>query len=313
MGKGSGFGKTILIGDMFVGLGVPAIVSAIPQHTTALVERASGNGWFLKDSRPEVPGYKTSKNAQQEESIGIILRSMGIDTDKQRLSIELNGNLIAGSGIGASAASCVALVRALDDEMALGLTKEQVNHIAWEGETAYHGKPSGIDNTVSCFGGIMVFQKAVDGGNISVTKINLKQPIEVVLVNSGVTVNTANKREYIAGFAKKHPSKYDTYLRTTTEQSMDMTEALQQFDLEQVGSLMDENHTILIDMGLSHDVIVHLAQLAKEQGALGAKVTGGGRGGYMVALTPGEELQQRVASAFEAEGFRTFSTQIGLV
>ena len=298
---------------MFVALGVPAIVSAIPQQTIALVERMSGNGWSLKDNRPEVPGYKASKSTQQKESIGIILRSMGIDTDKQRLNIELNGDLIAGSGIGASAASCVALVRALDDEMALGLPIEQVNHFAWEGETAYHGKPSGIDNTVSCFGGIVVFQKALESGNNSITGINLEQPIEVVLINSGVTVNTATKREYIEGFAEKHPSKYSSYLRMTTQQSMEMTEALQRFDLEQVGSLMDENHAILIDMGLSHDVIVHLAQLAKEQGALGAKVTGGGRGGYMVALTPGEELQQRVASAFEEEGFRTFKTQIGLV
>jgi len=313
VGKGSGFGKTILIGDMFVALGVPAIVSAIPQQTIALVERTSGNGWSLKDNRPEVPGYKASKSAQQEKSIGIILRSMGMDTDKQRLSIELNGDLIAGSGIGASAAGCVALVRALDDEVALGFTEEQVNHVAWEGETAYHGQPSGIDNTVSCFGGIMVFQKAPETGKNSVTEINLEQPIEVVLVNSGVTVNTATKREFIAGFAEKHPTKYANYLRMTTQQSMDMVEALQEFDLEQVGFLMDENHTILIDMGLSHDVIVHLAQLAKEQGALGAKVTGGGRGGYMVALTPGEELQQQVASAFEEEGFRTFSTQIGLV
>jgi mevalonate kinase len=94
---------------------------------------------------------------------------------------------------------------------------------------------------------------------------------------------------------------------------MDMAKALQQFDLEQVGCLMDENHNILIDMGLSHDIVIHLGQLAKEQGALGAKVTGGGRGGYMVALTPGEVLQQKVATAFEEEGFQTLSIKIGLV
>jgi mevalonate kinase len=311
--RGSGFGKTILIGDMFVSLGVPAIVSAIPQQTVASVKRTNGNGWSLKDNRPEISGYKTSKRAQQEESIGIILRSMGIDTDKQRLSIELDGNLIAGSGIGASAAGCVALVRALDDEFALGLTIEQVNHMAWKGEFAYHGKPSGIDNTASCFGGIMVFQQTPESGKTSVTKINLKQPIEAVLVNSGVTVNTATKREYIARYAERYPSKYRIYLKTTTQQSMDMAKALQQFDLEQVGCLMDENHNILIDMGLSHDIVIHLGQLAKEQGALGAKVTGGGRGGYMVALTPGEVLQQKVATAFEEEGFQTLSIKIGLV
>jgi len=313
VGRGSGFGKTILIGDMFVALGVPAIVSAIPQQTVALVKHTNGNGWSLKDNRPEISGYKTTKRAQQEESIEIILRSMDIDTEKQRLSIELNGNLIAGSGIGASAAGCVALVRALDDEFALALTIEEVNHMAWKGEFAYHGKPSGIDNTTSCFGGIMVFQQTPETGKTSVTKISLKQPIEAVLVNSGVTVNTATKREYIAQYAKKYPSKYRSYLETTAQQSMDMSKALQQSDLEQVGYLMDENHKILVDMGLSHDIIVHLGNLAKEQGALGAKVTGGGRGGYMVALTPGEAIQRKVATAFEEEGFQAFSTKIGLV
>lgn len=67
---------------------------------------------------------------------------------------------------------------------------------------------------------------------------------------------------------------------------------------------MTENHKLLIDMEMSHEILDYLCKLALENGALGAKVTGGGRGGYMVALTPGKELQDTVASVFEKEGYK---------
>jgi mevalonate kinase len=74
---------------------------------------------------------------------------------------------------------------------------------------------------------------------------------------------------------------------------------------------MTENHKILINMNLSHDILVYLCKLAIEKGALGAKVTGGGRGGYMSALTPGKDLQNIVASAIEKEGYKVIRATIG--
>ena len=65
MGTGTGFGKTILIGDQFVLRGVPAIVAALPFETECTVERIDGDGWVLEDNRHEVPGYKEKKKHQQ--------------------------------------------------------------------------------------------------------------------------------------------------------------------------------------------------------------------------------------------------------
>ena len=79
MATGSGYGKTILIGDQFVLRGVPAIVSALPYETEATVELIDGEGWVLKDNRREVPGYKAKKQAQQVESVNHILEVMKID------------------------------------------------------------------------------------------------------------------------------------------------------------------------------------------------------------------------------------------
>ena len=90
-----------------------------------------------------------------------------------------------------------------------------------------------------------------------------------------------------------------------------MKKALEAGDLETVGKIMSANHELLTDMGMSHETLDHMCRTALEKGALGAKVTGGGRGGYMVSLTPGAELQDTVASAFEEEGHKVIRTTIG--
>ena len=90
-----------------------------------------------------------------------------------------------------------------------------------------------------------------------------------------------------------------------------MKKALEDDDLATVGKLMTANHEILIEMDLSHQTLIYLCKLALELGALGAKVTGGGRGGYMNALTPGKELQDKIASAMEKEGYKVIRATIG--
>jgi len=312
MGRGTGYGKTILIGDQFVLEGVPAIVSSIPYVTECIVERIEGNGWILEDNRKEVPGYKKSKEKMQIESINRILEVMKIDTTKTGLKITFGGDLLAGSGVGASAASCVALARALNDEFNLGLSIEEINHIAWEGEFAYHGTPSGVDNTASCYGGLMLYWlKEGKMENRVIEKIKVKQPIEVVLGNSGVSADTRKLDELVENEKKKDPDGFKKKMDTITEQVFTVKDALEKWDLETVGRIMTENHKILIDMGLSHEKLIYLCNKAIELGALGAKLTGGGMGGYMVALTPGKELQEKVAKAFENEGFAVIRATIG--
>ncbi|RKX95264.1 MAG: mevalonate kinase [Spirochaetes bacterium] len=310
MGKGIGYGKTILIGDQFVLEGVPAIVSSIPYYTEAIVERLpEGSGWQLEDNRIEVPGYKKSKEKLQIESINRILQVMNIDTDKNPIKIKFGGNLLAGSGVGASAASCVSLARALNDEFKLGLSIDEINQIAWEGEFAYHGTPSGVDNTASCYGGLMLYQLKED--EKIVEKIKVKKPIEVVLGNSGVSADTRKLDELVDNYKKNNPEDFKNKMALITDQVFKVKDALISYDLETVGKIMTENHKILIDMGLSHEKLIYLCNLAIKNGALGAKLTGGGMGGYMVALTPGKDLQKKVASTIEKDGYAVIRATVG--
>lgn len=311
MGKGSAFGKTILIGDAFVLYEVPAIVSSIPFETECVVERLDrGHGWKLEDNRTEVPGYKEKKKEQQVESINHILEVMKVDVQKDPIKIIYGGSLLAGSGVGASAASCVSLARALNDEFKMNLSIEEINHIGWEGEFAYHGIPSGVDNTASTFGGLILYH--IKNEQKTWKRINIKQPVEVVLANSGVTADTSKLDAHVEAQEKKEPDLFKKRLQTVTEQAFEMKKALEDYDLQKVGQLMTANHKILIDMDLSHEKLIYLCNLAIELGALGAKVTGGGRGGYMNALTPGKELQEKVASAMEKEGFKVIRAMIGV-
>ncbi|MBU0510820.1 MAG: mevalonate kinase [Chloroflexi bacterium] len=309
MSTGSAFGKTILIGDQFVLEEVPAIVSAIPFETVAEVERIDGEGWVLEDKRIEVPGYKDKKKDQQVVSINRILEVMNIDVKKTPLKITCGGSLLAGSGVGASAASCVSLARALNAEFDLGYTIEQINQVGWEGEFAYHGIPSGVDNTASTYGGLLLYW--IKAGEKHFEKIAAKKPLHIVLGNSGITANTALLDGYIEEMKANDPELFKSRMEAITAQVHAMKAALEAGDLEKVGAIMTANHEILIAMGLSHEILIKLCNLALEMGALGAKVTGGGRGGYMNALTPNKEAQTAIASAMEAEGYKVIMTTIG--
>lgn len=309
MGRGTGFGKTILIGDQFVLRGVPAIVSSIPYETVATVERIDEEGWRLEDNREEVPGYKEQKKPRQIQSINRILEVMKIDVKKDPVKITFGGTLLAGSGVGASAASCVSLARALNEEFNLGLSIDEINQVAWEGEFAYHGTPSGVDNTASCYGGLMLYQLK-DGQKI-IERVKVERPIEVVLANSGVTADTAALNGLVEREKERDPGLFSKRLKTIAEQALEVKKALEANDLKRVGAIMSENHGILIDMGLSHEKLIYLCDLALQRGALGAKLTGGGMGGYMVALTPGKGLQERVASSLAEEGFAVIRATVG--
>jgi mevalonate kinase len=302
MAQGTGFGKSILIGDQFVLDEVPAIVSAISFETVTTVERIDGEGWVLEDNRIEVPGYKEKKKEQQVGSINRILEVMNFDVKKNPIKITVGGNLLAGSGVGASAASCVSLARALNEEFSLGYPIEEINRVAWQGEFPYHGIASGVDNTASTYGGLLRFW--LKDGKQNFERIKTPKPFEIVLCNSGITANTAALDEFIEVQKRDNAELFRSRLNTIVSQGAEMKKALEAGDLAKAGKILTENHKLLVDMDMSHEILDYLCKLALENGALGAKVTGGGRGGYMVALTPGKELQDTVASAFEQAGYK---------
>ena len=308
-GEGIGFGKAILFNEHFVVYGIPAIVSAIAKYTRAKVEPKGKAGWTIVDNRKATPRYKENKIDQQKDSINRMIKKMGLDLSKNGIEITLEGNLTAASGIGASAASCVAITRALSKHFELDFSNDQINEIAYEGEKGYHGTPSGIDNTASTFGGLIWFEKGEE--NI-MDKINLQNPVEIVIGNTGKVANTTAAVAGVKERKEKYPQKYAEIFDRAENIAYLARDALQDEDYKELGKLMNENHKLLQQIEVSSRELDFLVKLARDQGAYGAKLTGGGLGGNMIALTPDTDIQERVANAFEKEGFQSLKTSIGV-
>jgi len=309
MGKGSGYGKVILFGEHFVVHGVPGIVSAIDSTTNAEVKQG-GKGIQIRDERRTAQGYGEEKRLQQIESIERMLRAMGIDT-KISLEIWIGGTLPGFSGLGASAASSVAIARAIAQELGLKVSDEKINQVAYEAEKAYAGNPSGIDNTAATYGGLMWFEKDMGGGQDKIEKLHVRRPIEIVIGSTGKVANTKAMVEGVAERKKKNPSKYDPIFKQAGNVAFAGKKALEAYDLKKVGELMNENHRLLQEIAVSSKELDNLVDLARKQGSFGAKLTGGGGGGCMMALTPGKDLQGKVASAIRNSGFEVLTTKIG--
>jgi len=222
------------------------------------------------------------------------------------LEIWLGGDLRAASGGGASAASCTAIARAIADEFGLDYTDEQINNVAYEGEKGYHGIPSGIDNTAATFGGLVWFQSG------KMERLKMKEPVEIVMGNTGIVANTKKAVEGVRERKEKYRQKYDRIFKDATELVHKARDAIVNENLKEIGHYMDKNHELLQEIEVSCKELDFLVEVARDNGAYGAKMTGGGLGGYMVALTPGKELQEEVSKAIEKEGFYVLQTRIGV-
>lgn len=307
MGKGLGFGKSIFFGEHFVIYGVPGIVAALQQTANATVTKTKEGGFRIEDHRAGAGGYTDSKKAQQRESFERTAKCLGLDSPS--MDILLEGNLPAFSGIGASGASCVAIIRAISEEYDLKLTDEQVNAAAHEAEKAYHGeKTAGLDNVASTFGGFIYF---IQVRPIKFTQMTISQPIDIVMADTGIVANTKDMIEGVATRYRNNRQGYELIFAEATEVIQEAKTALEKCDLPKVGQLMNENHRLLQKIEVTCPELDQLTEIARENGALGAKQTGGGGGGCILALTPGETLQKKVAAAIEKAGFSVLKTRVG--
>ena len=311
MGTGRGYGKTILFGEHFVVYGLPAIASALGSYTTADVKVIEGNGWTVDDQRPATPGYKKQKHNEAMQSVQNVIDYLKIDTKNQKLEITFSGNLIAASGVGASAAQCTSLARALNDTFNLDLEDEKINEAAYEGEKSYHGTPSGIDNTASTYGGLIWFKKNMSGGKNTMDLLQARKKMFLVIANSGITASTTEVVADVRHLKEKYPVKFEKIFNEYENLTEDAKNALTNGDIVTIGNLMNQNHKLLQKITVSGDVNDKLVEIALKNGAVGAKMTGTGRGGLVIALAENEEKQVKIANAIESEGYDAWKTMIG--
>jgi mevalonate kinase len=311
MGAGKGYGKTILFGEHFVVYGLPSIVSALGAYTTADVKVVKGNGSTVNDQRPATPGYKEQKYIEAMQSIANIINHLKVDIENQRLEISFAGDLIAASGVGASAAQCTSLARALSETFNLNLDDEKINEAAYEGEKAYHGTPSGIDNTASTYGGLIWFVRNLGAGKNTMDLLQSPRKMLIIMANSGITASTTEVVADVRRLREENPEKIAKIFGKYKKLVEAAKKALLKGDIATIGNLMNQNHKMLQQITVSGEINDELVEIALENGAIGAKLTGTGRGGLVIGLAENEDIQEKIVNAIEEKGYSAWRTTIG--
>lgn len=291
------FGKLILFGEHFVVYKVPALVGAVAAYTDCECEFSSTPGLEVIDNRPAVEGYKAEKKEEADQAIGLVLKHLNIDPTKRGIKLTFGGDLTCASGIGASAAQVVSLARAISLAEPRTMTEDEINAAGYEGEKGYHGTPSGIDNTAATFGGLLRFQRT-EGAPIFEKK-KLHAPIRIVYASTGITASTTKVVADVRAKKEADPAWFDGLLAKYVDLVGRGEAAIDAGDMTTLGALLDENHALCQQLTVSCKELDDLALAARAAGAVGAKMSGTGRGGLMLALTPTEECQEAVFQALK--------------
>jgi mevalonate kinase len=304
--------KVILLGEHFVVYGEPAIVLAIDRRAYAKVERRSDKRLYLHSVNLNLSGYFDNSNFKVEhgdfreaimkfEPIKLaaekVLEKYG---EKIGLNIEINSTVPVAAGLGSSAAVVAAVTKAVGALLSVELSREEIFRITFQSERIVHGSPSGIDPAISTFGGTLLFQ--MDTG---FRPLEVKTEVPLVIGDSGVERSTRAQVEKVREIKEKYPHIIEPMMRAARELVLRAVEALKNNDLETLGELMNINQALLYGLGVSDESLEWLISAARKAGALGAKLTGAGGGGCMIALTRSEGIE-RVVEAIQRAGGRSF-------
>ncbi len=297
-------GKIILLGEHAVVYGRPAIALPIPLAVEAMVRR-EGQGINIVIPRW---GLEQPVHANTQGLSGILAKILNdLDLDRENMTIEVFPHIPRAMGLGGSSALAVAILRALDAQFDLGMDNSRINELAYECEKAAHGTPSGVDNTVATYGTPLHYQKT-DGKPIF-RDLRLTEPLQLVVGITGRESLTADTVAQVRNAWTQHPDRYNSIFDQIGSLTEAAEQALEQGKLGDLGDLMNLCHGYLNALQLSTPELEELIHIARANGALGAKLTGGGGGGSMIALCP--DNPDAVAQAMQAAGYETLSVTVG--
>ncbi|MBT8108724.1 MAG: hydroxymethylglutaryl-CoA reductase, degradative [Gammaproteobacteria bacterium] len=280
-------GKVILLGEHAVVYGKHALAIPVRDAVAAFVRETSAA------TVPAIP--------ELDAAIGLIRDKLEISDD---YAVEIRSRLPLAMGLGASAAFAVAIARAFNAKHGLGLEDDAINEIAFECEKLAHGTPSGIDNTIATYATPMLFR---NDGELEVKTIETDEALPLVIACSSERGLT---KDLVAGVrSRRDQSKehYDAIFAQMDSLSLAGAAALERADYNELGRLMNICHGLLAAIEVSTPELDAMVSIARSVGAVGAKLTGAGGGGSMIALCP--RGVDEVSAALRASGFRTLELE----
>ena len=295
--SGKAAGKVILLGEHAVVYGKHALALPIPDAAEAWITEREDAG------RIEIPDWHHAADTDDASdgvaaAVRLIVRELQLEN--RRFDVRIRTVLPRAMGLGSSAALAVAVIRAFSSALDLELDDEQVNALAFECEKLAHGTPSGVDNALATFGQPMLYRK---GDDLSIDAIALKESPPLVVACSGRSGVT---HELVAGVRARRerlPDAYDELFGQIDQLSKAGAEALRAADYASLGNMMDVCQGLLNGIGVSTPELERMIHIARSAGAAGAKLTGAGGGGSIVALCPDTIVPVR--DALRSAGYQT--------
>ena len=302
--EGIGHGKIILLGEHSVVYGRHAVAVPAPVNIRTKVQDTEDEILLMIPSWGVE--YRLDKNPEKRQSFekpaGLILDQMGLS--KQGMKIEVFSDIPRGMGLGGSAAIAVSIIKALNNHFKLALNQDEINQMALESEKIAHGNPSGIDNTMATYGHPLIFR---NGDNPLIEPLNINETFSILIGFSSTEGLTAKTVGIVRDLWKKNPGVYEKIFDEIDSLALQSIQAIQNNDFELLGQLMNINHGLLNTLQVSTPELERLIMIARESGALGAKLTGGGGGGAVIALCKDIDITK---SAIESEGYETLVVEI---
>jgi mevalonate kinase len=232
------------------------------------------------------------------------LLALQVDT-LNSVAILIRSSIPVASGLGSGAAVSVAIIRALAKHLKKELSDEQVSELAFETEKLYHGTPSGIDNTVITYAKPVYFVK-----DKPIEVFKPKYPFMIVIADTGIPASTKAAVRDVRIQHHKRPERYETLFATIGSIATTARQLIESGMPESLGPLMDENHAMLRSMNVSSPELDNFVEAAREAGALGAKMSGGGRGGNMIALVQASKAGSIAKALRNAGAVNTIITRV---
>jgi mevalonate kinase len=220
-----------------------------------------------------------------------------------RATLTITSDIPASSHLGSSASVAVACARAIAAYCGHELAPADASTLAFEAERVYHGSPSGIDNTVIAYEQPVCYSRSqAPGASSRYSPISISQSPVLVVGDTGIATPTKMPVGDVRAGWQAEPARYERLFDQIGDVVTAARVALEACDWPQLGALMNANHALLQQLDVSCSELDHLCEAARQAGALGAKMSGGGRGGNMIALARDREHARQLRLALRNAG-----------
>jgi mevalonate kinase len=277
-------GKIFLFGEHAVVYGKRAIACAIDMRTYVEIT-PSFKGIHIHSVFKDDP----DKNTYLKTAI----KKFQTYADVSNININVKSQIPVASGLGSSAAVTVATISALNAEYGIGLSLEEIATMAYQTELDVQGAASPTDTFVSTMGGTVIVPDKVKLPPIS---------CGIVIGHTGISKSTSRMVSRVRALKEKYPAVMENIMDAIGKISESGEALVKKDDYRSIGELMNVNQGLLDAIGVSIPELSQQIYAARHHGAYGAKITGAGGGGCMVAICEHEKCKDIADAIGKASG-----------